>query len=58
MNAERATALRGLPSVDQVLRRLAGQAEVLGITRARLTSLVREALDQERVRVIGERTAP
>ena len=58
MNAERTTALRGLPSVDQVLRRLAGQAEVLGITRARLTSLVREALDQERVRVIGERTAP
>jgi len=58
VSAERATTLRGLPSVDQLLRRLAGQAEVHGITRAQLTSLVRETLDQERVRVIGERTAP
>jgi L-seryl-tRNA(Ser) seleniumtransferase len=58
VSAERATALRALPSVDQLLRRLAGQAEVHGITRAQLTSLVRETLDQERVRVIGERTAP
>jgi L-seryl-tRNA(Ser) seleniumtransferase len=58
VSAERATALRGLPSVDQLLRRLAGHPEVHGITRARLTALVRETLDQERVRVIGERTAP
>ena len=58
MSAERATALRGLPSVDQLLRRLAAHADLHGITRARLTGLVRETLDQERVRVIGERTAP
>ena len=58
MSAERATALRGLPSVDQLLRRLATHADLHGITRARLTALIRETLDQERVRVIGERAAP
>jgi L-seryl-tRNA(Ser) seleniumtransferase len=58
VSAERATALRGLPSVDQLLRRLATHADLHGITRARLTGLIRETLDQERVRVIGERTAP
>jgi L-seryl-tRNA(Ser) seleniumtransferase len=58
VSAERATALRGLPSVDQLLRRLATHADLRGITRARLTGLIRETLDQERVRVIGERTAP
>ena len=58
MSADRATALRGLPSVDQLLRRLTGQAEVLRVTRARLTALVRETLDQERVRVLADRTAP
>ncbi|HZO41571.1 MAG TPA: L-seryl-tRNA(Sec) selenium transferase [Methylomirabilota bacterium] len=58
MSAERATALRGLPSVDQLLRQLATHADLHGITRARLTALIRETLDQERVRVIGERAAP
>ncbi len=58
MSADRATALRSLPSVDQLLRRLMGQEEVRGLTRPRLTSLVREALDQERARVLGERAAP
>jgi L-seryl-tRNA(Ser) seleniumtransferase len=58
VSADRATALRGLPSVDQLLRRLATHADLHGITRARLTGLIRETLDQERVRVIGERTAP
>ena len=51
-------ALGGLPSVDQLLRRLADQAEVRGLTRARLTALVREALEQERARVLAERAAP
>ena len=46
MSAERATALRSLPSVDKLLRQLAGQAEIRGLTRARLTSLVRETLDK------------
>jgi L-seryl-tRNA(Ser) seleniumtransferase len=58
VSAERATALRGLHSVDQLLRRLATHADLHGITRARLTGLIRETLDQERVRVIGERAAP
>ena len=58
MSADRATALRSLPSVDQLLRRLAGQAEAQGLTRARLTSLIRETLDQERGRVLADKTAP
>ena len=58
MSADPATALRSLPSVDQLLRRLGEHAELRGVTRARLTSLVRETLDQERGRVLTERTAP
>ena len=58
MSADRTAALRNLPSVDQLLRRLADQDEVRGITRARLTALVREVLGQERARVLEERTAP
>ena len=58
MSGERATALRSLPSVDQLLRRLADHEETRGLTRARLTALVRETLDQERVRVLTDRTAP
>jgi len=52
------TALRGLPSVDQLLRRLADQGDVPGITRAHLTALVRETLDLERARVRDESSAP
>jgi len=58
VSADRAAALRSLPSVDQLLRRLADQEEVRGLTRARLTALVREALEQERTRVLEERAAP
>ena len=58
MSADRAAALRSLPSVDQLLRRLADQEELRGLTRARLTALVREALEQERTRVLEERAAP
>ena len=58
MSADRAAALRSLPSVDQLLRRLADHEEVRGLTRARLTALVREALEQERTRVLEERAAP
>jgi L-seryl-tRNA(Ser) seleniumtransferase len=58
VTADRVTALRSLPSVDQLLRRLADQAEAHGLTRARLTSLIRETLDQERGRVLAERAAP
>ena len=50
MSADR-TALRGLPSVDQLLRTLAGRPEVTGVPRARLTVMAREALDTERRRL-------
>jgi L-seryl-tRNA(Ser) seleniumtransferase len=53
VSADRAT-LRGLPSVDQLLRALAGRAELAGIPRARLTEMVRETLDAERRRALSE----
>jgi L-seryl-tRNA(Ser) seleniumtransferase len=58
VSADHAAALRGLPSVDQLVRRLADRAELSGLARPRLTALVREALDQERTRVLREHTAP
>jgi L-seryl-tRNA(Ser) seleniumtransferase len=58
VSADHAAALRGLPSVDQLVRRLADRAELSGLARPHLTALVREALDQERARVLREHTAP
>jgi L-seryl-tRNA(Ser) seleniumtransferase len=58
VSADHAAALRGLPSVDQLVRRLADRAELSGLARPRLTALVREALDQERARVLREHTGP
>jgi L-seryl-tRNA(Ser) seleniumtransferase len=58
MSADRAAALRGLPSVDQLVRGLADRAELRGVPRARLTALVRETLEAERRRVLEERGAP
>ena len=58
MSADRAAGLRSLPSVDQILRRLADRAELHGVTRPRLTALVRDALDQERARVLQDHAAP
>ena len=46
-------ALRRLPSVDQLVRRLADRPELAGISRARLTATVREALDGERRRALA-----
>ena len=57
MSADRAT-LRGLPSVDQLLRSLRDRPEVAKIPRARLTEMVREALDDERRRLLTGATAP
>jgi L-seryl-tRNA(Ser) seleniumtransferase len=57
VSADRAT-LRGLPSVDQLLRALSGRAELAGIPRARLTAMAREALAAERQRVLGQSVAP
>jgi L-seryl-tRNA(Ser) seleniumtransferase len=56
VSADRAT-LRGLPSVDQLLRSLGDRPEVARIPRARLTEMVREALDDERRRLLTGATA-
>jgi len=58
MSAERATALRSLPSVDQLLRRLADRPELSALPRGRLTALVRELLDAERKRVLDGHGTP
>jgi L-seryl-tRNA(Ser) seleniumtransferase len=57
VSADRAT-LRGLPSVDQLLRALEGRPAVAGIPRPRLAVMVREALDAERHRVLPGPTRP
>ena len=46
-------ALRGLPSVDQLVRRLAGDAALACIPRARLTAAARDAVGAERRRVLA-----
>jgi L-seryl-tRNA(Ser) seleniumtransferase len=57
VSADRA-ALRQLPSVDQLLRALDGRPEVAAVSRARLTALVREAVDAERRRVLADEGPP
>jgi len=52
MAADEPVALRRLPSVDQLVRSLADRPELLGISRARLTSAVRDAVDIARRRVL------
>jgi len=58
VSVEPAASPRGLPSVDQLVRRLGDRAELAEVPRARLTALAREALDVERRRVLAERAAP
>jgi L-seryl-tRNA(Ser) seleniumtransferase len=58
VSADRAAALRALPSVDQLLRRLAERRETAGIPRARLTELVRDVLDVERRRLAAGQGKP
>jgi L-seryl-tRNA(Ser) seleniumtransferase len=57
VSADRA-ALRGLPSVDQLVRRLATEPALAGLSRARLTATVREVLDAERRRVVQQEQTP
>lgn len=52
MAADRPVALRRLPSVDQLVRSLAGRPELTGISRPRLTSAVRDAVERARRRVL------
>jgi L-seryl-tRNA(Ser) seleniumtransferase len=58
VSAERSALLRSLPSVDQLVQRLAGHEALAASPRARLTAAVREALDAERRRVLGGGGAP
>ena len=58
MSAEDAATLRRLPSVDQLVRRLAAEPAVAGLSRARLTATVRETLDAERRRVVQQGSPP
>jgi len=51
VSADRAAALRRLPSVDQLVQRVVADPATTGMPRARLTEAVREALDAERARV-------
>ncbi|OGK97362.1 MAG: L-seryl-tRNA(Sec) selenium transferase, partial [Candidatus Rokubacteria bacterium RBG_16_73_20] len=53
-----AAALRALPSVDRLLRRLADRVELAKVSRARLAALVRETLAAERQRVVAEQGVP
>jgi L-seryl-tRNA(Ser) seleniumtransferase len=57
VSADRVT-LRALPSVDQILRAVGGRSEVAGMSRARLTEMVRETLDAERRRVLTDAAVP
>ena len=58
MSADDAATLRRLPAVDQLVRRLAGEPGLAGLSRARLTATVREVLEAERRRVVQEAAPP
>ncbi len=58
MTADRSAALRALPSVDELLRRLGDHAAADGIPRTRLAATIRDVLDAERQRVLLEQAAP
>src|SRR5438094_2609476 len=58
VSADRAAALRSLPSVDQLVRRVAADPALAGLSRARLTAAVREALEAERRRVREQGVPP
>jgi L-seryl-tRNA(Ser) seleniumtransferase len=58
VSADQGAALRSLPSVDQLVRRLAADPALTGIARARLTATVRDTLDAERRRVVQQGQTP
>jgi L-seryl-tRNA(Ser) seleniumtransferase len=58
VSADRSAALRRLPSVDQLVRRLTARPEARDVPRLRLTTIVREVLDAERRRVRGGPAVP
>jgi len=58
VSADDAATLRRLPSVDQLVRRLAAEPVLAPLSRARLTATVRETLDTERRRVVEQGGPP
>jgi len=54
-SADRQAALRTLPSVDQLLRRIEGDPALAGIPRMRLLAAVRDGLAAERQRILATR---
>ena len=59
MKADRAAALRRLPSVDDVIRRVADDTALAALPRVRLTAAAREVLAAARARVAeGDDEAP
>jgi L-seryl-tRNA(Ser) seleniumtransferase len=54
VSAERREWLRGLPSVDQLVRDVEQRPELSAIPRARLTACVREMLEGERRRALSD----
>jgi L-seryl-tRNA(Ser) seleniumtransferase len=58
VSADDAATLRRLPSVDQLVRRLAAEPGAAGLARPRLTAIVRETLDAERRRAVQEGSPP
>jgi L-seryl-tRNA(Ser) seleniumtransferase len=54
MSADRTAALRRLPSVDEMVRRLASHAGLSAISKARVTAAVRDLLDAERRRLLSK----
>jgi L-seryl-tRNA(Ser) seleniumtransferase len=50
--ADTQAALRALPSVDQLVRALAGRHELAAIARPRLTAAARDIVDEERRRLL------
>jgi len=58
VSADPAAALRTLPSVDQLVRRVSGDPALAGLPHARLTAAARDTLDAERARVRQHGGAP
>jgi L-seryl-tRNA(Ser) seleniumtransferase len=58
VSADDAATLRRLPSVDQLVRRVAAEPGLAGLSRARLTATVRETLEAERRRVVEQGPPP
>ena len=57
MSPDARTALRALPSVDELVRAVLARGELASVSRPRVTAVAREILDAERGRVVDGQTA-